>query len=86
MTKTNYKGTLFACYLAYITQALIVNLPPILFGVFKDEFGLSYMMLGGLVVVVFLTQLVVDALAVLFVDKIGYRASAVIAHILQRLE
>lgn len=81
MTKTNYKGTLFACYLAYITQALIVNLPPILFGVFKDEFGLSYMMLGGLVVVVFLTQLVVDALAVLFVDKIGYRASAVIAHI-----
>ena len=28
-----------------------------------------------------MTQLVVDALAVLFVDKIGYRASEVIAHI-----
>ncbi|MCE5197465.1 MFS transporter [bacterium] len=81
MQNINYNSTLHACYLGYITQALIVNLPPLLFVVFRDKFGLSYTMLGSLVVVIFITQLVVDALAIKFVDKIGQRVSAVIAHI-----
>ncbi|MDR0286345.1 MAG: MFS transporter, partial [Clostridiales bacterium] len=81
MQNISYKSTLHACYLGYITQALIVNLPPLLFAVFKDKFGLSYTMLGSLVLVVFLTQLAVDALAIKFVDKIGQRASAIIANI-----
>lgn len=80
MDKINYKSTLHACYLGYITQALIVNLPPLLFVVFREKFGLSYTMLGSLVVFIFVTQLIVDALAIKFVDKIGQRASAVIAH------
>jgi len=37
-------------------------------------------MLGSLVVVIFITQLVVDALAIKFIDKIGHRVSAVAAH------
>ncbi|MCE5313392.1 MAG: MFS transporter [Armatimonadota bacterium] len=81
MQSINYKSTLHACYLGYTTQALIVNLPPLLFVVFRDKFGLSYTMLGSLVVVIFITQLVVDALAIKFVDKIGQRVLAVIAHI-----
>ena len=81
MQTVNYKGTLHACYLGYITQALIVNLPPLLFVVFREKFGLSYTMLGSLVLVGFITQLIVDALAIRFVDKIGQRTSAVIAHI-----
>ncbi len=81
MKKNDYKSTLHACYLGYITQALIVNLPPLLFVVFRDKFGLSYTMLGSLVVVIFITQLIVDALAIKFVDKIGYRVSAVAAHL-----
>lgn len=81
MQKTDYKSTLHACYLGYITQALIVNLPPLLFVIFREQFGLSYTMLGSLVVVIFITQLIVDALAIQFVDKIGQRASAVIAHV-----
>ncbi len=82
MNKVNYKGTLYACYLGYITQALIVNLPPILFVIFRDKFGLTYTMLGSLVMVIFVTQLVTDALAIKFVDKIGQRAAAVLAHAL----
>ncbi|HOP79738.1 MAG TPA: MFS transporter [Armatimonadota bacterium] len=80
MKQVNYKSTLYACYLGYITQALIVNLPPLLFVVFKDKFGLSYTMLGSLVVVIFITQLVVDALAIKFVDRIGQRTAAIAAH------
>lgn len=80
MNKINYKSTLHACYLGYITQALIVNLPPLLFVVFREKFGLSYTMLGSLVLVGFITQLIVDALAVKFVDKVGQRISVVAAH------
>jgi len=80
MDSINYKSTLHACYLGYITQALIVNLPPLLFVVFQEKFGLSYTMLGSLVLIVFVTQLTVDALAIKFVDKIGQRISAVMAH------
>lgn len=80
MHAPSYKSTLRACYLGYVTQALIVNLPPLLFVVFREQFGLSYSMLGGLVVVVFLTQLLVDALAIRLIDRIGYRTSAVAAH------
>jgi MFS family permease len=38
-------------------------------------------MLGSLVMLIFITQLIVDALAIKFVDKIGYRVSAVAAHL-----
>ena len=82
MSKNDYTSTLHACYLSYITQALIVNLPPLLFVVFQERFGLSYTMLGSLVAVVFVTQLIVDALAIGLVDKLGQRKSAVIAHAL----
>ena len=75
----NYKSTLHACYLGSITQALIVNLPPILFVIFKEKFGLNYTMLGSLVMVNFITQLITDALAVKYVDKIGQRAAVVLA-------
>ena len=80
MSNINYKSTLHACYLGYITQALIVNLPPLLFVVFREKFGLSYTMLGSIVMLIFVTQLIVDALAVEYVDKIGHRTSAVMAH------
>lgn len=82
MSEVNYKSTLFACYLGYITQALIVNLPPILFVVFQSLYGLSYTQLGSLVFVVFITQLIVDALAAKYIDSIGQRAAAMLAHIL----
>ena len=68
--------------MGYITQALIVNLPPILFVIFKDKFNLTYTMLGSLVMVNFVTQLITDALAIKFVDKIGLRTSVVLAHAL----
>jgi len=80
MNKISYKSTLHACYLGYITQALIVNLPSLLFVIFREKFGLSYTKLGSLVVTIFITQLLVDAIAIKSVDKIGQRTSAVIAH------
>lgn len=75
-----YQHTKRASYLGYVTQAIINNLPPFLFIFFQQQFGLSYEMLGRLVLINFGTQIIVDVLAVRYVDRIGYRRSAQIAH------
>ncbi len=79
MEKT-YKNTLHACYLGYISQAIVNNLAPLLFIIFQNQYNISFEMIGRLILINFGTQLVVDALTVKFVDKIGYRISVVTAH------
>lgn len=78
--KNPYQKTIYACYLGYITQAIINNLAPLLFVIFQDKFNISYSQLGQLILMNFGTQLIVDILAIKFVDKIGYRRSCLIAH------
>ena len=56
----NYKRTKFACYSAYLTMASIFALPPLLFVTFHESYGVSYTLLGTLVLVNFCTQLGVD--------------------------
>ena len=42
MTKQkNYKKTLIACYLGFITQAITANFAPLLFLTFKNTYGIS---------------------------------------------
>ncbi len=80
MHRSHYKSTLNACYLGYITQAVVNNLAPLLFIVFQESFHISYEMLGRLVLLNFGTQIFADWVALHTVDRIGYRTSAVIAH------
>ena len=65
----------------YIVQAIIANLAPLFFVVFQTAFDVSFEQIGRLILLTFGTQLVVDLLSVKFVDKIGYRAALVLAHI-----
>ena len=39
--KMTYKHTKYASYIGYITQAIINNLPPLLFIIFNEELGIS---------------------------------------------
>ncbi len=55
-----YKLTKKACYLTGITMAISSNLSPLLFLTFRDMYGLSYTLLGLLVVINFFTQLAID--------------------------
>ena len=80
MPQPNYKSTLRACCLGYVTQAAVVNLAPLLFVIFQQRYGLSFTMIGSLVLFNFVVQLSVDAVAIRFVDRLGYRASVMIAH------
>ena len=81
MRNLRYKHTILACYVGYITQAIINNFAPLLFLTFQSTFLLSLKQVTLLVTFNFLTQLVVDFLAAKFVDQIGYRPCVVAAHV-----
>lgn len=49
-----------ACYTSNISMAVVGNLPPVLFLTFREMYGISYSLLGLLVLINFVTQLVVD--------------------------
>lgn len=80
--RNNYRYTFFASYAGYFVQAIINNFIPLLFLTFQNSFGLSYDRISLLIVVNFGVQLCVDLLSAGFIDKIGYRVSAVAAHAL----
>lgn len=78
--KTSYKHTIFACFVGYIVQAIVNNFVPLLFLTFQDSYGISYSKITLLITINFAVQLSIDLLSAFFIDKIGYRASALIAH------
>ena len=61
-TTPNFKRTRMACYLSYFTMSSIFCIPPLLFVTLRETFGISYTLLGTLVLVNFFTQLGVDLL------------------------
>ncbi len=65
----NYKRTKLACYSAYFTMSSIFILPPLLFATLQDMYGISYTLLGTLVLTNFCTQMLVDLLFSLFAKK-----------------
>ncbi|MBE6559942.1 MAG: MFS transporter [Ruminococcaceae bacterium] len=86
MTKTkNYKKTLIACYLGFITQAISANFTPLLFLTFKSTYGISLEMIAVIPMVFYLTQLLVDLVAVKFADIIGYRTCVIASQLVSAL-
>lgn len=79
--KLNYKHTRNACYLGYITQAIVNNLSPLLFVTFQSQFSISLEKIGTLISFNFAVQMIVDVISAKLVDKIGYRICSIAAHI-----
>ena len=65
----NYRRTVAACYVVNVTMSVIGNLPPLLFLTFHQEYGISYSLLGTLVLINFFTQLTVDLIFSFFSHK-----------------
>lgn len=78
----NYKKTLIACYLGFVTQAITANFSPLLFLTFKNSYGITFEKIAMIPMVFFLTQLLVDLAATKLADKIGYRACVIASQIL----
>ncbi len=83
MTKQkNYKKTLIACYLGFVTQAISANFTPLLFLTFKGTYGITLDKIAMIPLVFYLTQLLVDLAATKFADKIGYRICVAASQVL----
>ena len=77
----NFKYTIFACYIAYLTQALVINFTPLLYVTFQTELGLTLSQISLLIAVNFGTQMLTDLCSSPIVERIGHRAAVVLAHI-----
>nr|MBQ4317700.1 MFS transporter [Clostridia bacterium] len=80
--RKNYKKTLVACYLGFVTQSISANFTPLLFLTFMAAYGISLEMIGIIPLVFYLTQLLVDLAATKFADKIGYRICVTASQVL----
>lgn len=78
----NYRRTLVACYLGFVTQAITANFAPLLFLTFKNTYDITFEKIAMIPLVFYLTQLLVDLAATRFADKIGYRICVVVSQIL----
>ena len=81
----NYRKTLLACYLGFITQAIVANFTPLLFLKFHTDWGIPLGKIALIPTAFFLTQLLVDVLCARFVDSIGYRRSVVLSEVTSAL-
>ena len=80
--KNQYNKTMIACFIGYIVQAIVNNFTPLLFLFFQKSYHVPISQITLLVTFNFGVQLLVDLLSVRFVDKIGYRISMIMAHVL----
>lgn len=73
----NYRKTVIACYLGFVTQAITANFAPLLFLTFHNNYSIPLGKIALISSVFFVTQLIVDVLCAKFADKIGYRRCVV---------
>lgn len=78
----NYGKTIYACFVGYIVQAIVNNFAPLLFLMFHKSYGIPLEKITLLVTFNFGLQLMIDLCAIGFVDRIGYRFSVILAHIM----
>lgn len=81
----SYKSTFSACYTGYFVQAIINNLAPVFFVIFRKDYNISLTQLSWLIFINFGIQILTDLVSVYLTDKIGIRKSVVLAHALSTL-
>lgn len=67
--QTNYKRVKYACYTTNVSMSVVANLSPILFLTFHNLYGISYSLLGSLVLINFIAQLLIDLIFSFFSHK-----------------
>jgi len=85
MTEQAYKRTKYACFYTYVAMASIFVLPPLLFVTFREMYGISYTLLGTLVLINFCTQLTVDLLFTFFTSRFNIHKTIKIMPLLTSL-
>ena len=83
--KKNYKRVKYACYTTNLSMSVITNLPPLLFLTFREVYGISFSLLGFLVLLNYVTQLLVDIAFSFFSHKFNLSLSVRLTPVLTSL-
>ena len=67
--RNKYRRVKLGCYLSNINGALVCNMSALLFVTFRSMYGISYSLLGMLVLITFCTQLSIDLIFSFFSHK-----------------
>lgn len=79
--RLNEKHTVSACFVAIMVQALVINLPPLLFITFEKEFDISLVKISALIAISFITQLCMDLAASRLPRLFNRRATMVLGQV-----
>ncbi len=71
----NYNRTKYTCWFSNIATASVFSLPSMLFVTFHEMYGISYTLLGTLLLVNFSTQLIIDLVFTFFSQKFNLKAT-----------
>ncbi len=85
MAQNEYERTIRASFVGYLVQAIVNNFVPLLFLTFQKTYNIPLAQITLLVTVNFTVQLLIDIASAGFVDKIGYKASVIIADALSAI-
>ena len=85
MSAPDFRRTKRACYFAYLAMSSVFSLPPLLFATFREAYGISYTLLGTLVLVNFFTQLAIDLVFTFFHKHFNLRITVRVMPLLTSL-
>lgn len=85
MSAADYTKTRRACYFCYLAMSSVFSLPPILFVTFHEMYGVSFTLLGTLVLINFCTQLSIDLVFTFFSKYFNIRRTIRIMPLLTAL-
>ena len=80
MGSMNYNKTKRACYLGFVTQAIVANFTPLLFLIFHREYKISISRLALIPATFYVVQLLTDLLCAKF-KNIDYRKSIIVSEV-----
>ena len=80
MESVNYNKTKRACYLGFVTQAIVANFTPLLFLIFHREYKISISRLALIPATFYVVQLLTDLLCAKF-RNIDYRKSIIASEV-----
>lgn len=76
---------MYACFAGYMVQAIVNNFLPLLFVTFAGAYSIPLSKITFLITINFMIQLCIDLVSTVLIDKIGYRASAILSHVFAAL-
>ena len=79
--KLTANHTVAACFTGLTIQAIVINLPPLLYLTFENEFGISLSKISLLIAISFVTQLLMDLTASKLPNLFNNRTTVVIGQV-----